>query len=219
MNNFLLLKNIFIKRFFIILLAGMIGAFLAGMEKYHTKDVQIQSGTVVVSFEVQFTDPDEKEGMYPFQYDIFIKSVGNVCKFIYKLEETDTVDVSAINADWKKLSAEKKYKWMDKYVLVDFFGEGKCQFSVYADVNTPKDAEFFGEQGKKFLMVYLNSSLEELKYIKPNIQMDVRSMQEYKPEVVTLAKKNLGFKYAAIGFVLGVMLSTIALFFAALRKK
>lgn len=219
MNNFLLLKNIFIKRFVIIILVGLLGAFLAGLEKYQTKDIQIQSGTVVVVSEVQFIDPDEKENAYPFQYAAFIKSVGNVCKFIHKLEENHSVDIAAINSDWKKISMEKKYLWMMKCVLVDFFGDGKCQLSFYMDVNTPKDAEQCGEEAKKFMKLYLDSSLDELKIVKPNVQMTIKSMEEYKPKIVTMSQKDLVFKYAVIGFTLGVMLATIAFFIVASRKE
>lgn len=219
MDNFRLLKDVFFKRIIIIMLVGLVGAFLAGIEKYQTKDVQIQSGSVVVVSEVQFIDPDEKTDAYPFQYDTFIKSVGTVCKLVYRLEEADDINIDAVNSDWKKMSVEKKYMWMDKHVFVDFFGDGKCQLSMYLDVNTPKEAEACGEQGKNFLKKYLETSFEEMKTVKPNLQMDIKSMDEYKPQVVTVSQKNLVYKYAAIGFVLGMMLAAIACFIAASRKR
>ena len=87
------------------------------------------------------------------------------------------------------------------------------------DVNTPKDAEQCGEEAKKFMKLYLDSSLDELKIVKPNVQMTIKSMEEYKPKIVTMSQKDLVFKYAVIGFTLGVMLATIAFFIVASRKE
>lgn len=216
------LRNVFIKKISVILVVGMICAIIAGTEKYFTNDVQTKTGTAVAIQRIKFVDPDEHENIYhAFNYNQFMKSPGNVCKFVEMTAnaDVDEIDMKVLDADWYKMDIVKKYKWIEKNLFIVDLGDNQYELTVVADASMPKDAVNFGNGVEKFLMFFMKTTLSELRETKPNVSLDIIYTKIIEPEVLLLPQRDIVIKYAIVGFFLGCILSTVGVFTVALRKQ
>ncbi len=219
-QHLIFLKDVFIKRFFVILLVGLICAAAAGLEKYYTKDIRLQTGNAVLIQKMQFQDPDEQENLYhAFDYKMFMKSPGNIKRFIDALAASDEVSMNVLHADWVRMDIVKKYDWLMKNMMISSFGDQKYEMMLVWDINTPKSVENFPVEAEAFANLFVSTTLSEVQKVKPNASVRVVSTDIIVPNVVAVSGKQIVLKYAVAGFLLGCILSMVAAFLLELRKR
>ena len=215
------LRDIFVKKLPMILVVGILCAVIAGVEKYYTSDVRIQTGNAVFLRMLQFEDPDEEKNIYSmFKYDNYMKSPSNIMRFVDVASKPDMVNMDLLDSNWNRMDDVKKYQWLfPKRLSITSLGNNQYEIMLFLDVNTPKDLPVFEQEARKFMDVFLEVTMSGVRATKPNTVVHVISENVVLPNEVVMSKRNMIAKYATIGFFLGCILSTLTVFLLALRKQ
>ena len=92
------------------------------------------------------------------------------------------------------------------------------EFNFFIDENEAKDVDYLKKNASAFMKAYVAQSEKTIKSIQPKEKIRIIDETIVLPETKALPKEQILMKYGIIGFILGVLLSTMAFFVLTLGK-
>lgn len=208
------LKKDWLKKCLLVLLCSIFGCAALVFEKNKTTDYVVKTDNAYVADIVQFSHGNRNTQEDLFNYKGLFLTTYNLDQFA----ESNNIDFTQMNADWGKMTKEQKIKWLSKIIKINFFNDGVCEICVDLSKNTPKNIEYLKENSNIILEAFENTSLRTLQTIKPESQIKVINHMEMLPEKVVLPKNKILIKYGVIGFILGMVVSSLGVLIRAAGK-
>ncbi|WP_444310938.1 hypothetical protein [Megasphaera sp.] len=210
-DNFSKIGVNIIKRWWIIVLLGIICAGALMFEKNNVSEFSIKSGDIYISQAFSVSKSSGTEDV--FRYDKYLNANIFIGKFLPDAEQNFEFD--KFDKGWSKLSDSEKSDWIRKHILPVYFGEGQYEVTFILKSTDAKDSEYSEANLNDFMNYYIN-------YIKAQANNHVitatNSISAY-PKEIPLSHKNIVFKYGIIGFVLGCLIGIVSIVIYTLGRR
>lgn len=215
-----LLKNVFLKKIGIIVLVGVFCSGALVFEKSRTSDFMVESGDFNITTLTIITDSDKNlNPNFEFDYVRVIVTNANMNSFLEKTEKNGKFNYNKIYGNWKTLSGVKKEDWLRGHFSFYSAHGGVIEFCFKIKENEPKDVAYLKENAGQFMKEFIKHSEQTVKLVRPDASIRIINETIIAPEYKKLSKKDLLTKYGIIGFVLGVIVSSLVVFVLTLGKK
>lgn len=201
------LKKDWLKKSLLVFLCGILGCAALVSEKNKTKAYVVKSDNAYVTDIVQFSSGNHKNQEDLFNYKGLLLTTYNLNQFV----KNEDIDFTQMNADWVKMTKEQQINWLSKIIKINLFNDGVCEICLDFSKNTPKNIEYLKQNNKIILETFESTSLSTLRTIKPESQIKVINHTEMLPEEIMLPKNKILIKYGIIGFILGIVVSSLAI--------
>lgn len=204
--------NIIKRKWIIIILTGVLFSVLFMGFKYSTKDsyTLAPNGDVYIAEVIKINNyPDQNDTL---KYDKYFASTTYLYSF-YKSSK-DTYDYEKLSPGWKNKTDSQKLEWMNKHLIVKYFGAGRVEISLDIKKSDAMDLAYLNNHGKE----YVDSFVSFLNSKDTLGEYQVVDTIESIPENLTINNKNVIVKYGIIGFVLGIAFMTTVMLIYGMRK-
>lgn len=191
------------KKWYILLLCGIICSATLMIEKYYTTNFITKSGDYLFGYSLKI---DDAQNNNPLRYSSYVKDPLNRKIFLDK--STRLFDYTKFDIQWNNKTFNQKCAWLDLHVKVHEYGNGYYSLLFILNSNDPKDEEYVEKNGKRYIdeyFLYINS-------IRPEDILQKSDYTEIKPVIHQISKASVLIKYGIIGFFLGIMVVMTALF-------
>ena len=211
-----LLVELYRKKIIIVLCAVLCAAALA-FEKYYFGEFVVRTGTYYTTAVVHVDHLKENDNS--LKAERLLRTTENLYSFIEKNEKNGPISFNRLDANWDKLDKNGKITWLQKYISIYNFGYDTYEILIKLDSFVPKDADYLKANSNKLLHEFIACSDEFIQKIEPSASIRVIKTDAVYPEVVTISKKQTVLKYGMIGFVLGLLLSSVSILIWTLGRK
>lgn len=192
------------KRWFGIIVSGIIFAIIFCSYKEYKGDYVIQSEDILIGKQIQLVDYTDRQDRIRLDGLTRTRTV----LYDFYIESKEQFNYLQMIPGWGNKSDSQKIDWLEKHIKVNDYGAGNLEMRFDIMKTEAKDLAYLKENGEK----YINSYVEFLKSkniittYKTNAEMAVFSTTEI------INKKDVLIKYGLIGFILGsVFMFTIYL--------
>lgn len=210
-NNFKIISGNIMKKWWIIVLIGIICASALMFEKNNISEFSIKSGDMYISQAFSVGKSSRTEDV--FRYDKYLNANIFIGKFLPDAEQNFEFD--KFDKGWNKLSDSEKSDWIRKHILPVYFGEGQYEVTFILKSTDAKDNEYSEANLNNFMNYYIN-------YIKAQTNNHIitatNSISAY-PNEILLSHKNIVFKYGIIGFILGCLIGIVSIAIYTLGRR
>lgn len=200
-----------IKKWWIIVLLGIICSGALMFEKNNVSEFSIKSGDIYISQAFSVSKSSVTEDV--FRYDKYLNSNIFIGKFLPDAEQNFEFD--KFDKGWNRLSDSEKSDWIRKHILPVYFGEGQYEVTFILKSTDAKDNEYSEANLNNFMNYYIN-------YIKAQTNNHIitatNSISAY-PNEILLSHKNIVFKYGIIGFILGCLIGIVSIAIYTLGRR
>jgi len=215
-----LLKSVFFKKIGIIVLFGILCSGALVFEKNRTSDFMVESGDFAITSLTIITDSDKNVNPnFEFDYRKIIETNTNMNGFLKNTETDGKFDYNRIFGNWKTLVGVKKADWLREHFRTFPAHGGVLEFRFMLKENEPKDISYLKENAGQFMKEFIKQSEQTIKLVRPDASIRIVNETIIAPEYKMLSKKDLLTKYGIIGFVLGIIVSSLVVFVLTLGKK
>lgn len=211
-----LLVELYRKKIIIVLCAVLCAAALA-FEKYYFGEFVVRTGTYYTTAVVHVDHLKENDNS--LKAERLLRTTENLYSFIEKNEKNGPISFNRLDANWDKLNKNGKITWLQKYISIYNFGYDTYEILIKLDSFVPKDANYLKANSNKLLHEFIACSDEFIQKIEPSASIRVIKTDTVYPEVVTIPKKQTVLKYGMIGFILGLLLSSVSILIWTLVEK
>ena len=211
-----LLAELYRKKIIIVLCAVLCAAALA-FEKYYFGEFVVRTGTYYTTAVVHVDHLKENDNS--LKAERLLRTTGNLYSFIEKNEKNGPISFNRLDVNWDKLDKNGKITWLQKYISIYNFGYDTYEILIKLDSFVPKDADYLKANSNELLREFIACSDEYIQKIEPSASIRVIKTDAVYPEVVTISKKQTVLKYGMIGFVLGLLLSSVSILIWTLGRK
>ncbi|MBS5582981.1 MAG: hypothetical protein KHX20_10475 [Megasphaera sp.] len=211
-----LLVELYRKKIIIVLCAVLCAAALA-FEKYYFGEFVVRTGTYYTTAVVHVDHLKENDNS--LKAERLLRTTENLYSFIEKNEKNGPISFNRLDANWDKLNKNGKITWLQKYISIYNFGYDTYEILIKLDSFVPKDANYLKANSNKLLHEFIACSDEFIQKIEPSASIRVIKTDTVYPEVVTIPKKQTVLKYGMIGFILGLLLSSVSILIWTLGRK
>lgn len=200
------------RKWIVIILTGILLSFLFMGAKYVTKDsyTLAPDGDVYIAEIIKINDyPDQNDIL---KYDKYFTST----TYLYSFYEAskDTYDYEKLCPGWTVKTDSQKMEWMNKHIIVKYFGAGRVEISLDIKKADPMDLQYLKDYGK----LYVNSFVNFLNDKDSFGEYQIVDMIESVPENLVINNKTVIVKYGIIGFILGTAFMTTVMLICGMRK-
>ena len=215
-----LLKRVFLKNIGIIFLVGIICSGALVFEKNRTSDFMVESGDFSITCLTLISDTNKNMNPnFEFDYSRLLEMDTNLNGFLERTEKNNKFNYNKIFGNWKTLVGLKKVQWLRSHFKTYYVHGGVLEFAFLVKENEPKDIVYLKENVGRFMQEYIKQSETTIKLVRPDVSIRVVNETVIAPEYKQLPKKEILTKYGIIGFVLGVIVSSLVFFVMTLGKK
>lgn len=210
-DNFQIIGINIIKKWWIIVLLGIICAAALMFEKNNVSEFSIKSGDIYISQSFSVSNNLGTENA--FRYDKYLNANIFIGKFLPSVEQK--FDFDKFDKGWNKLSDSEKCDWIRKHILLVYFGEGQYEVTFVLKSTDAKDGEYAEANLNNFMAYYID-------YIESqngNHKITVTNSISAYPKTIPLSHKNIIFKYGIIGFILGCLIGSVSIVIYTLGRK
>lgn len=211
-----LLVELYRKKKIIVLCAVLCAAALA-FEKYYFGEFVVRTGTYYTTAVVHVDHLKENDNS--LKAERLLRTTENLYSFIEKNEKNGPISFNRLDANWDKLDKNGKITWLQKYISIYNFGYDTYEILIKLDSFVPKDANYLKANSNKLLHEFIACSDEFIQKIEPSASIRVIKTDAVYPEVVAIPKKQTVLKYGMIGFILGLLLSSVSILIWTLGRK
>lgn len=211
-----LLVELYRKKIIIVLCAVLCAAALA-FEKYYFGEFVVRTGTYYTTAVVHVDHLKENDNS--LKAERLLRTTENLYSFIEKNEKNGPISFNRLDANWDKLDKNGKITWLQKYISIYNFGYDTYEILIKLDSFVPKDANYLKANSNKLLHEFIACSDEFIQKIEPSASIRVIKTDAVYPEVVAIPKKQTVLKYGMIGFILGLLLSSVSILIWTLGRK
>ena len=133
--------------------------------------------------------------------------------FLYRFinSHRDTFDYQKLNGNWNSLNDLSKLIWLKKHLIVESFEHNVYVFSFNVEASDPHDYDYVKDNAARFLDAYVEFARRECS--KAGIgELVMVERVELIPDSTTVTRRQLVFKHAIIGAVIGLLVGLIVVF-------
>lgn len=154
-----------------------------------------------------YTDPYDA-----LQYNKYLKSPSFLGSFIEETEEK--FDYSKLAPGWGTKTNLQKISWVDKHIIVSYYGAGRIEIQLSIKQNDPMDLEYVTSQGEHYLDTFIDYANRKDSFGAYRIIASI----DLIPEKNVISNNKVIIKYGIIGFILGVVGMTTIILICGMRK-
>lgn len=218
------IKTAFCRKIWVIFLVAILGAIALGVEKFFFSNFVTRTDIFYIANIVKVENfnngmPASQMFVNQTNYKAIMLTTGNLYKFIQKGKQDRTVNFQKLNADWNKLSEGSQILWLSKIIKINDMHNGVYEIILNMDKFSAKDIDYLAKNAPQIMKTFVQCSNDFIKEIEPETKIKIIDQRSVVPEIVQLSKKKIVLKYAVIGFVLGGIVSSLAVALWALGKK
>ena len=210
-----LLAELYRKKIIIVLCAVLCAAALA-FEKYYFGEFVVRTGTYYTTAVVHVDHLKENDNS--LKAERLLRTTGNLYSFIEKNEKNGPISFNRLDVNWDKLDKNGKITWLQKYISIYNFGYDTYEILINRFIRSQR-CRLLKANSNELLREFIACSDEFIQKIEPSASIRVIKTDAVYPEVVTISKKQTVLKYGMIGFVLGLLLSSVSILIWTLGRK
>ena len=199
-----------LKRKLLIVIALVIISSLAfAAEKYFTANPSTHlSGDAYIQCLTRL-DTARPQSLTLEENKFFVASHMELYRFINS--HRDTFDYQKLNGNWNSLNDLSKLIWLKKHLIVESFEHNVYVFSFNVEASDPHDYDYVKDNAARFLDAYVEFARRECS--KAGIgELVMVERVELIPDSTTVTRRQLVFKHAIIGAVIGLLVGLIVVF-------
>lgn len=211
-NNFI---DTLKKKFFIVMALMLVCAGGLAVEKYITAVPGVHLGGD--AFIQCLTRLDNSSNLQVF-LDKGKFFVGSPMEF-YRFIDThrDAFDYAKLNGNWNGMNDFAKLTWLDKHLKIDSYEHGMYIFSLQIEASEPHDYDYVKENAARFLDAYVEFAQAEC--AKAGVgNLTVIERAELIPDGASMTRRQIVFKYAIAGAVIGMIAGLIIIYGLSKRR-
>lgn len=187
-----------------ILLIGIIFSICIAGIKYVFSDTANRHGDYLFIQTIQV----ENQARDDFDYKGYLESPSNYYQFM-RIAEKGDFDFTKVDSAWKRKSQYEQMDWLKKKIQVLAFRDNVFEVSIHFDANVTRDVDYMKEHGELLADDFIAQSEKSIKAIKPDATFKVINKETSSPIVEPINRRNLAIKFAIIGFIVGIIGSSI----------
>lgn len=187
------------KRFSLILIIGIIVSCLFMGVKYFSKSSYTLAPSDDILIGKTLRIDDYKDRYDELHYDRYLQSPSFLKSFVDATK--DRYNYNKIAPGWNKKTISQKIEWLNKHIIVSYYGAGRMEIQLSIKRSDPVDLAYIEENGSQ----YIDSFIDFANLSDPFGDYTVVSSIDYIPQEQVISSNKVIIKYGAIGFVLGVV--------------
>lgn len=204
--------TILMKKLLVLIITGVIVSCLFMGFKYFNKTTYTlaPSDDILIGKTLKLTD--YRDSYDVLQYNKYLKSPSFLGSFIEETEEK--FDYNKLAPGWNKKTNLQKVSWIDKHIIVSYYGAGRIEIQLSIKQSEPMDLNYVSSHGEHFLdsFIYFADKKDALGPYTVITSVDLI------PEKNITSNNKVVIKYGIIGFVLGVVGMTTIILVCSMRK-
>lgn len=204
--------TILMKKLLVLIITGVIVSCLFMGFKYFNKTTYTlaPSDDILIGKTLKLTD--YRDSYDVLQYNKYLKSPSFLGSFIEETEEK--FDYNKLAPGWNKKTNLQKVSWIDKHIIVSYYGAGRIEIQLSIKQSEPMDLNYVSSHGEHFLdsFIYFADKKDALGPYTVITSVDLI------PEKNITSNNKVVIKYGMIGFVLGVVGMTTIILVCSMRK-
>ena len=205
--------TIFKMKIIYILFIGICCAAIMTTTKYLFSDTANRHGDYLFIQTIQV----ENQAKDDFDYKGYLESPSNYYQFM-RITEKGDFDFTKVDSAWNRKSQYEQMDWLKKKIQVLAFRDNVFEVSIHFDANVTRDVDYMKEHGDLLANDFITQSEKSLKAIKPDATFKTINKEASIPIVEPINRRNLAIKFAIIGFIIGIIGSSICFFLWAVAQ-
>lgn len=195
-----------LKFWYVIIIAGIVGAVALHYEKTEIQPVAIPIGEtyhlklVKLNVPADFVGVDTNANIARINATYVVES-----SFLEQSEKL--FDYNKINLNWDNMSSIERIKWLNKVFSINYLGNHTYEFVFKTNPSNARDGQYLEDNGIAILDNYIQFSLEQGKHIIPFTDYTVIDTFEVVERQSAVTKETIVQKYIIIGFVIGALVA------------
>lgn len=197
------------QKFFIVIALVIVASLGLAVEKYFTATPSTHlSGDAYIECLTRL-DTDRPSYAVPEDNKFFVASPMEFYRFIDA--HRDAFDYQKLNGNWNGLNDAAKVVWLTKHLEIESYEQNVYVFSLNIEASEAHDYDYVKANAGRFLDAYVAFAQRECS--KAGIgELVVIDRVELVPESTTVTRRQLVYKHAIIGAVLGLIVGLIIIF-------
>lgn len=203
---------ILMKKLLVLIITGVIVSCLFVGFKYFNKTTYTlaPSDDILIGKTLKLTN--YRDSYDVLHYDKYLKSPSFLGSFIEETEEK--FDYNKLVPGWNKKTNLQKVSWIDKHIIVSYYGAGRIEIQLSIKQSEPMDLNYVSSHGEHFLNSFIYFADKKDAFGPYTVITSV----DLIPEKNITSNNKVVIKYGIIGFVLGVVGMTTIILVCSMHK-
>lgn len=208
-----------IKKWYVVLICAMLCAGGLYYEKSRVVPAIPQTGDITFIRVVKFNQiplVNLNDTYSEIKMDPLVKTWFNLSELTKQMDSQ--MDMKKLNPKWSELPESKKFEWLNDHYRINRIGPGMYELIFQIKRNVAKDQKYIEDNRVQVLDVYEGFFQKTARMVTSDTSLTRVKEFELVESAGTPSLKQVNYKYAIIGAVLGTLVGVVIVMVWNARK-